>query len=219
MNTSTRTKYGDCHETSKNPREFFTVYHIYCLDASCCSWSSTLRRCMGRRPSSSHNLCSLEFFKPKKSGRRRSRGMPQISEEKWTLKTCFYLPGRASAGSGRGGAIVCGKTGCNSSTGFQTKQAAVDEAYSQCQKQEYGDCQETNILGWWDEEGYAKEASPRGRTTKTCGPPPGSTARSTYQCSNGDCIRTFENGCAVRFQAPYCHDPFSGKWEWKPNGC
>lgn len=38
-------------------------------------------------------------------------------------------------------------------------------------------------------------------------------------CYNGDCIRTFDNGKKVRFQAPYCYDVLSGKWDWKPGGC
>lgn len=118
-----------------------------------------------------------------------------------------------------GGAIVCGKTGCVTSTGFDTQQDAVDDAYRQCEQYGYGDCEKTDITNWWDDAGYRKQAPKNVQPAKTCGPPSGRTVRSTYQCNNGDCTRTFENGCTVRFQAPYCHDPFSGNWEWKPDGC
>lgn len=118
-----------------------------------------------------------------------------------------------------GGAIVCGKTGCSMHTGSDTKQDAVDSAYQFCEQQNYGNCRKTNITAWWDDAGYSNRAIKNPATVKTCGPPPGKVVRSTTQCNNGDCSRTFENGCTVRFQATYCHDPFSGKWEWKPDGC
>lgn len=118
-----------------------------------------------------------------------------------------------------GGAIVCGKAGCSMHTGADTKQAAVDAAYQHCEQQNFGECQKTEITGWWDEAGYLKKTEPKVAPTKACGPPPGRTVRSTYQCNNGDCTRTFENGCTVRFEAPYCRDPATGKWEWKADGC
>jgi hypothetical protein len=117
------------------------------------------------------------------------------------------------------GAMVCGKIGCTIRTGYDTEQDAVDEAYQQCEQEGYGNCQKTDITNWWDDAGYRKQAVKDVQPAKTCGPPPGRTVRSTTQCNNGDCTRTFENGCTVKFQAPYCHDPFSGKWEWKPDGC
>lgn len=117
------------------------------------------------------------------------------------------------------GAIVCGKDGCSMNTGADTTQEAVDAAYQYCEQQNYVECQKTEITSWWDEAGYRKKTVPTVAPTKVCGPPPGRTVRSTYQCNNGDCTRTFENGCMVRFQAPYCHDPATGKWEWKADGC
>lgn len=117
------------------------------------------------------------------------------------------------------GAIVCGNDGCSISSGHSTRQQATDRAYDQCRHHGFADCRDTGITDWWDETGYAKTPLHKGSTVRTCGPPPGKTVRSRYQCSNGDCTRTFENGCTVRFQAPYCHDPVSGRWEWKPDGC
>jgi hypothetical protein len=52
-----------------------------------------------------------------------------------------------------------------------------------------------------------------------CQPPGGKVVRYTDRCTNGDCTRSFENGCSVRFQAPYCYDIASGQWTWKPDGC
>jgi hypothetical protein len=117
------------------------------------------------------------------------------------------------------GAIVCGEKECSMSTGYDTQQDAADMAYQSCEQQKQIKCQKTGITSWWDDAGYPKKSEPKTAPAKVCGPPPGRTVRSTTQCNNGDCTRTFENGCTVKFQAPYCHDPFSGKWEWKPDGC
>lgn len=117
-----------------------------------------------------------------------------------------------------GGAIVCGKTGCTVASGYATKQEAVDEAYQDCVQNKY-ECPNENITGWWDETGYPKQKVKKIAAAETCGPPPGKVVRSKTNCNNGDCTRTFENGCTIRFEAPYCRDPFSGKWEWKPDGC
>ena len=118
-----------------------------------------------------------------------------------------------------GGAIVCGAAGCNLSTGLDTQQDAVDRAFRQCEQQKMGNCQTTDIISWWDEAGYSQRNEAKREPKPQCGPPLGRTVRSTYQCNNGDCVRTFENGCTQRFQAPYCHDPSSGRWDWKPEGC
>lgn len=118
------------------------------------------------------------------------------------------------------GAIVCGKDECSFVGGYETNQAAINAAYKSC-TDKFKDCQKTGITSWWDEAGYPrKQAKDVGQGEKVaCSPPAGQVVRSKTQCSNGDCIRTFENGCQVRFQAPYCHEPVSGKWEWKPDGC
>lgn len=117
-----------------------------------------------------------------------------------------------------GGAIVCGDDGCSYVTGYETKQLAVDGAYDHC-RQRYKNCRQNGILGWWDEAGYQKKPIQTPAAGKTCGPPPGRAVRSYTQCNNGDCIRTFENGCQIRFQAAYCRDPVSGQWGWQADGC
>ena len=117
-----------------------------------------------------------------------------------------------------GGAIVCGASECAYTGGYATRQAAADAAYENCAAS-FKDCQKTDITAWWDEAGYPKKPLRAAGQAKTCSPPAGQAVRSKTHCNNGDCIRTFENGCQVRFQAKYCHDPVSGKWEWKPDGC
>lgn len=54
---------------------------------------------------------------------------------------------------------------------------------------------------------------------KNCEPPTGKNLRYSDNCNNGDCIRTFENGCPKRFRAPYCFDALKERWTWNPNGC
>ncbi len=118
-----------------------------------------------------------------------------------------------------GGAIVCGERGCLAHTGSDTEQIAVDTAIDECEQHNYVNCQKEDITSWWDDVGYPKQTAKNVAPTKACGPPPGRTVHSTYHCNNADCTRTFENGCTVRFQAPYCFDPINGRWDWKPEGC
>lgn len=54
---------------------------------------------------------------------------------------------------------------------------------------------------------------------KNCEPPAGQPLRYRDSCINGDCVRTFNNGCQKHFQAPYCYDLLQGRWDWKPDGC
>jgi len=117
-----------------------------------------------------------------------------------------------------GGALVCGEDGCAYTSGYETQQKAVDAAYEVCARS-YKDCQQTGITAWWDEAGYRKQPPKNAVEGKTCKPPAGKAVLSRTQCNNGACIRTFEDGCQIRFEAPYCHDPITGRWEWKPDGC
>ncbi|MFC0131865.1 hypothetical protein CR105_16775 [Massilia eurypsychrophila] len=117
------------------------------------------------------------------------------------------------------GALVCGKGDCAWANGRATAQAARDDAYRQCVAADIADCQATDILTWTDSVGGGQPAIKRAAPAKQCSPPAGRAVRSSTRCNNGACSRTFENGCTVQFQAPYCHNPFSGQWEWKPDGC
>jgi len=50
-----------------------------------------------------------------------------------------------------------------------------------------------------------------------------STQRNVVRCSNvctnGNCVRTFENGRKERWQAPRVYDPFKNDWTWDTNSC
>jgi hypothetical protein len=139
----------------------------------------------------------------------KKNGIPQFADR---CRVDFRQKGAGA------GAIVCGSDECAYVAGFSTRQAAVDAAYKHCAAY-FNGCQENDIMNWWDEAGYAKTSVRSVGQGNACSPPTGEAVRSKTQCMNGDCIRTFENGCQVRFRAPYCHDPVSGKWEWKPDGC
>lgn len=56
-------------------------------------------------------------------------------------------------------------------------------------------------------------------TSGDCGPNAEHVLRYTDSCINGNCVRTFGNGCQRHFQAPYCYDLLRGRWDWKPDGC
>lgn len=98
------------------------------------------------------------------------------------------------------------------------RQESINRAYQECAKR--GECPETahrvhedSVAGGG---GKKIAATPK---TKQCSPPAGRAVKSRTSCFNGDCVREFENGCIIRFQAAYCHNPFNGNWEWKPDGC
>ena len=115
------------------------------------------------------------------------------------------------------GAVVCGDKGCSWVMGYSDKQEAVDAAWNSCDASIYGNCQDDSITAWLDENWPQQRA--QANRTGTCQPPPGKVLRYSDRCFNGDCTRTFENGCSVRFQAPYCFNGLEGKWEWKSDGC
>ena len=101
-----------------------------------------------------------------------------------------------------------------------SRQGAIDRAYKECVEVagKIGCPNTTSNDNIWYDEGPKKvaNAAPAGQK---CSPPAGKVLRYSDSCSNGDCMRTFENGCKVRFQAPYCYDAFQQKWSWKPDGC
>lgn len=115
------------------------------------------------------------------------------------------------------GAIVCGESTCSWVSGYDQKQEAVDSAHQTCTKSD--NCPDTDILAWEDFAGYPKPRQEIHQRTKACSPPAGQVVRSRTECTNGACLRTFENGCQVQFNAPYCFDPLQQRWDWKPDGC
>ena len=43
--------------------------------------------------------------------------------------------------------------------------------------------------------------------------------RCSNVCTNGNCVRTFENGRKERWQAPRVYDPFKNDWTWDTDSC
>lgn len=96
------------------------------------------------------------------------------------------------------------------------RQEVIDTAYARCL--EYAACPREAAHVWYD-EGQKKKVTATPASSGNCTPPSGKVIRSTDACTNGDCVRRFENGCTVHFHAPYCYDPLQGRWDWKPDGC
>lgn len=71
----------------------------------------------------------------------------------------------------------------------------------------------------WQKPQPVKTSNNASSKLKVCAPPKGNNVSYSDDCTNGDCVRTFSNGCQKRFQAPYCYDALQSQWTWKPNGC
>lgn len=151
----------------------------------------------------------------------------KIAEQK-VMKTCSDNAKRNNhkgkcklLGSGTGPKyIVFFHTKSGSGFGVSSngnRQQAIDDAYTECTKQ--GECPDTAAKVDFDEGEQPLRQAKAVTVNDNCSPPAGKTLRYSDRCFNGDCTRTFENGCTKRFQAPYCYDSFQQKWDWKPNGC
>lgn len=117
------------------------------------------------------------------------------------------------------GALVCGTRECAWAYGQDSTQEAAQNAFKSCTTAGFAGCNDTDVLTWTENVGGGQPAARRAAPARQCSPPAGKVVRSQTRCNNGACTRTFENGCTVQFEAPYCHDPFSGQWSWKPDGC
>jgi hypothetical protein len=72
-----------------------------------------------------------------------------------TAKKCVVVD--RSRGPGYG-ALVCGDGGCAWRTGYDSAQAAADDAYGVCHAN-YTNCQQTNIDSWLDTAGFPHEVA------------------------------------------------------------
>ncbi len=150
------------------------------------------------------DLCKSELKKTKSADKNAPCNVVMSDDRHNVYWAVFY--------SSSGAAFAVGSSG--------NRQNAIDTAYKECQKRvkDGDECPTTAEEVFFDQgpEQKTVAAAPAG---KSCQPPAGRTLRYSDRCYNGDCTRTFENGCQVRFQAPYCYDAFQQKWDWKPNGC
>lgn len=149
------------------------------------------------------DLCRSELKKTKSADKNAPCNVVMSDDRHNVYWATFY--------SKSGAAFAVGSSG--------NRQNAIDTAYQECLKRvtDGDECPTTAKEVFFDAGPVQKTAAaPAG---KSCQPPAGRTLRYSDRCFNGDCTRTFENGCQVRFQAPYCYDAFQQKWDWKPNGC
>lgn len=63
----------------------------------------------------------------------------------------------------------------------------------------------------------ARAAAAEKRATTRVASTQRNVVRCSNVCTNGSCLRTFENGRTERWQAPRIRDPFSNNWTWDIN--
>ncbi|WP_087688099.1 DUF4189 domain-containing protein [Pandoraea sp. PE-S2R-1] len=101
------------------------------------------------------------------------------------------------------------------------KAAAVQDAFVVCQRG--GDCAIDNAQVWYDSGQRPGKRPPAPQAAQApqpqCRIPTGQVVRMQTRCNNGECVRTYENGCTVRFQAARCLDRETNSYVWRPNGC
>ncbi len=152
---------------------------------------------------------------------------PSVSAaEKIAMKNCKeekkkqgYKSDCVIIGSGKGPVYLAFFEASNGGFGWgysSDRQSAIDTAYLKCS--EYGECPRTATSVVFD-EGPNVALVANNQLGKQCSPPTSGTVRYRYSCNNGDCLKTYENGCTIRFQAKQCFNPFTNQWEWKPDGC
>ena len=96
-----------------------------------------------------------------------------------TAKKCAVLD--RSRGPGYG-ALDCGDGGCVWRTGYDSAQAAVDDAYNVCSAS-YKNCQQANIDSWLDTAGFPREVAAQPQVQR---PPSMSDVYRALWCSKQD---------------------------------
>ncbi|VVE11359.1 hypothetical protein PCA20602_02649 [Pandoraea capi] len=102
-----------------------------------------------------------------------------------------------------------------------TQESAAQDAFVVCQRG--GQCAMESAQVWFDSGQRAGRRLPPPKAVQAaptqCRIPTGQVVRMQTQCINGECTRTYENGCTVRFQAARCLDKETHSYVWRPNGC
>lgn len=102
-----------------------------------------------------------------------------------------------------------------------TEASAVQDAFVVCQRG--GECSLEGAYVWYDSGQRPGKRPPPPKAAQAaptqCRIPTGQVVRMRTQCVNGECVRTYENGCTVRFQAARCLDKDTQSYVWRPNGC
>lgn len=102
-----------------------------------------------------------------------------------------------------------------------TQASAVQDAFVVCERG--GQCSADSAHVWFDNGQRPGKRLPPPQAAQQalaqCRIPTGQVVRMQTRCINGECIRTYENGCTVRFQAARCLDRETNSYVWRPNGC
>ncbi|MFJ2991745.1 DUF4189 domain-containing protein [Pandoraea sp. NPDC087047] len=102
-----------------------------------------------------------------------------------------------------------------------TQESALQDAFVVCERG--GQCAMEGAQVWFDNGQRPGKRLPPPKAAQAaptqCRIPTGRVVRMQTQCVNGECVRTFENGCTVRFQAARCLDKETNSYVWRPNGC
>lgn len=112
------------------------------------------------------------------------------------------------------GAVATSKTGLGIMTGAGSSGEAAKVALNKCATHTNGNDVCTVVLVLEDSSN-----APRLSSNHQANVSVGNNFHYIDHCVNGDCVRQFDGGRRVHFQASYCHNPFSGEWEWKPDRC
>ncbi|WP_411829102.1 DUF4189 domain-containing protein [Pandoraea sputorum] len=102
-----------------------------------------------------------------------------------------------------------------------TQDSALQDAFVVCQRG--GQCSTDGARVWFDSGQRPGKRLPPPQAAQAapaqCRIPTGQVVRMRTQCVNGECTRTYENGCTIRFQAARCLDKETHSYTWRPNGC
>nr|WP_281351805.1 DUF4189 domain-containing protein [Pandoraea terrigena] len=102
-----------------------------------------------------------------------------------------------------------------------TQTSAVQDAFVVCQRA--GRCSLDSAQVWFDNGQRPGRRLPPPRAAPasptSCRIPTGQIVRMQTRCVDGACVRTYENGCTIRFQAARCLDRETSRYVWRPNGC
>ena len=102
-----------------------------------------------------------------------------------------------------------------------TQASVVQDAFVVCQRG--GQCSPDSAQVWFDNGQRPARRLPPPQAAQLsptyCRIPTGRVIRMQTRCVNGACVRLYENGCIVRFQAARCFDKATNQYVWRPNGC
>lgn len=126
----------------------------------------------------------------------------------------------ASRGKAPGfGALSCGDQGCNWTGGYQDRQQAIDDAYMGCSKL-YSNCATSNLTVWEDFAGFKQPHSTQAVAPNSANCIPNTAVRRcTSQCTNGNCLVTYSNGCKVQVRVSPSFNSFNNQWEYPSPNC